>query len=287
MRYLLLSILFLLPFSVHAEKITVVASFSILGDMVHEVAGDKVILKTLVGPGSDAHVYEPTPADAKIIAGANLLIINGLGFEGWLNRLVSSSGYKGTLAVASNDITVLTTSAGTDPHAWQDLSNGKHYVINILHALCNADPNNAATYTANAAAYIRKLTKLDQWVRSEITRVPEKKRRAILPHDALHYFADAYGITFIAPLGFSTAGDATAQSIARLIDVIRAQNAHVVFTENMGDPRLMQQLIHDAGAIAGGTLYSDSLSEAGGEAASYIALFQHNTTALIEALLKN
>jgi zinc/manganese transport system substrate-binding protein len=269
------------------QKLSVVASFSILGDLVKQVAGDRATVITLVGPGGDAHVYESTPADAKAVAAADVVIVNGLGFEGWLDRLVGSSGYTGTVVVATHGITPRRFAGhGLDPHAWQSIPNAELYVANIRDALDAKDPAGASYYNANAQRYLATLRTLDLWVRGEIAKVPPAKREAITSHDALGYFAEAYGITFIAPLGLSTASDASAGDIARLIDQIRSQHIKAVFLENMTDPRLVRQLAQDGGAVVGGTLYSDALSGPLGDAPSYTAMFHHNVETLVNALNK-
>lgn len=276
-----------LPFAAQAEKLKVVASFSILADMAHQVAGDNANIATLVGPGGDSHVYEPTPADAKTLAGADILIINGLGLEGWLTRLTESSGFKGRVVVASAGITPLMVDNAPDPHAWQSLANGKLYVANIEEAFMRADAGHASIYEQNARQYLKNLGELDAWVRSQVARVPVDKRRAITSHDALRYFANAYGVTFIAPLGLSTSGDVSAGGLARLIDQIRAKRVRAVFLENMTDPRLIEQLVADGHAVIGGTLYSDALSPPGGPAPTYADMFRHNVATMVEAMVKN
>jgi len=287
-RILAFLLLALLPAAAHAEKLKVVASFSILGDMAHEVAGDNVELKTLVGPNSDTHVYEPTPADAKAIASADLVIVNGLGFEGWLSRLIQSSGYKGPVVVATSGVKPLTFEGdGQDPHAWQSIANGKIYVANILGALVKADNKHADQYRANAVRYLKQLDALEAWVRQEISAVPENSRSVITSHDAFDYFAAAYGVKFIAPLGISTDSEASAADIARLIDQIRAQKIRAVFMENIADTRLIRQLENDGGAYVGGTLYSDALSTPDGPAASYIEMFKHNVKQLVAGMVHN
>jgi len=280
----------IMPAAAHAEKLRVVASFSILGDMVHEVAGGNVELKTLVGPDGDAHVYEPSPADAKAIVSANLVVVNGLGFEGWLSRLIASSGYAGPVAVASSGIEALAFKGERltqDPHAWQSLANGEIYVANVRDALIDADHTHADEYRANAARYLKRLAALEGWVRAEIATVPESRRKVITSHDAFQYFARAYGVQFIAPLGVSTESEASAADIARLIDQIRAQKVQAVFMENITDGRLIRQLESDGGAYVGGTLYSDALSPPDGPAPTYIAMFRHNVTQLVEGMEHN
>ncbi len=273
----------LLPIPVLASsKPQVIASFSIIGDMAHEIGGDNINIKTLVGTNGDAHEYSPTPTDAKIIASADLVLVNGLGFEGWMARLVKSSGYKGEVITLSNGVNAI----DGDPHAWQDLANGKIYAANIRDALIKIDEAHTAKYNANAAAYIKKLDELDSWVKVRTAEIPPEKRSVISTHDAFGYFSRAYGINFIAPQGISTQSQASGINMAKLIDQIRSSKISVVFLENMIDPRLMKQLETDAGAHIGGTLYSDSLSEAGEAAPTYISMFKHNVQVLIEAIQK-
>jgi zinc/manganese transport system substrate-binding protein len=278
------------PLTAHAAKLKVVASFSILGDMVHEVAGDDIELKTLVGPNGDAHVYEPTPADAKAVAAADLVIVNGFGFEGWLPRLIESPGYKGPLVTATKGISPLDFSGDgltQDPHAWQNLANGKIYAANIRDALVKADPARAALYKANAKKYLTQIDDLDRWVETEIAQVPAARRKVITSHDAFRYFARAYGVQFIAPMGVSTESEPSAGDLARLIDQMRQQKIRILFMENISDPRLIRQLQADGGAVIGGTLYSDALSASDGPAATYLDMFRNNVTALVKGMIAN
>ncbi|MDE3061142.1 MAG: metal ABC transporter substrate-binding protein [Pseudomonadota bacterium] len=284
-RFLLAALLFTLSPAAHAAPLKVVASFSILGDMTREIAGKDIALTTLVGPDSDAHVYEPSPADAKAIAGARLVIINGLGFEGWMVRLISSSGYGGPVIVASKGIATLETSGSQpDPHAWQDLANGKIYAANIRDALVQADPAHAAEYRSRAAQYIRRIDALDAWARQQIANIPAPQRLIISSHDAFQYFARAYGITFIAPLGIDTESDVSAAAMGDLVDQIRSRHIRAIFLENITDPRLIRQLQSDTRVAIGGTLYSDALSDDAGPAPTYLAMFRHNVTALMKAM---
>jgi zinc/manganese transport system substrate-binding protein len=266
------------------EKINVVASFSILGDLVRNVGGDRVNVTTLVGPSSDVHVYTPAPADAKKVADAKLVIINGLGLEGWLPRLVQSSGSKAAIVVASNGIVPRKLGSDADPHAWQSVVNAKIYVANIRDALQAADPAGAATVSANADAYLAKLDALDREVREAIARIPEPRRKVISTHNAFGYFAAAYGLAFIAPQGVSTESEPSARDIAAIITQIRTGKIPAVFLENISDPRLMNRISAETGARIGGTLVSDSLTDEKGAAPTYIELVRHNIKALISAL---
>ena len=266
------------------ERLNVVASFSILGDFVRNVGGDRVNVTTLVGPNSDVHVYTPAPADAKKIADAKLLVINGLGLEGWLPRLLQASGSKAPILIATKGIKPLKVGSDADPHAWQSVANARIYVANIRDALVAAGPADAETFRGNAEAYLAKLDALDREVREAIAQIPPARRKVISTHDAFGYFAAAYGIEFIAPLGVSTESEASARDIAGIITQIKTAKIPAVFLENISDPRLMQRIATETGARVGGTLYSDSLTGEKADAPTYIDMVRHNIKALTSAL---
>src|SRR6195256_3996104 len=266
------------------DRLNVVASFSILGDFVRNVGGERVGVTTLVGADSDVHVYTPAPADAKKIADAKLVVINGLGLEGWLPRLVQSSGSKAAIVAATTGIAPRRLGSDADPHAWQSVVNAKIYVANIRDALIAADQAGAPTYRANADAYLAKLDALDHDVREAVAQIAEARRKVISTHDAFGYFAAAYGIAFIAPQGVSTESEASARDIAAIITQIRTGKIPAVFLENISDPRLMRRIAAETGARIGGTLYSDSLTAENGDAPTYIDLVRHNIKALTSAL---
>jgi len=268
------------------DHLNVVASFSIIGDFVRNVGGDRVSVTTLVGPNGDVHVYTPAPADAKKIADAKLLVVNGLGLEGWLPRLVQSSGSKAMIVTATDGITPLKLDSAADPHVWQSVVDAKVYVSNIRDALAAADPTDAAAFRANAAGYLAKLDALDREVRTAVAQIPPARRKVISTHDAFGYFAAAYGIEFIAPLGVSTESEASARDIARIITQVRAEKIPAVFLENISDVRLIRRISAETGASIGGTLFSDSLSDEKGDAPTYIELVRHNIKALTSALTK-
>jgi zinc/manganese transport system substrate-binding protein len=276
----------------HAQqKLKVVASFSILGDLVKNVGGERVEVVTLVGPNGNAHVYAPSPADARKLVDAKLVLVNGLGFEGWLNRLVGASGSKAPIVVASKGINPREGHGGhehdrgkIDPHAWQSVANVKIYVANIRDALIAADSAGKETYTANAAAYLAKLDALEREVKETIGKIPAERRRLITSHDSFGYFEDAYGVDFIAPQGVSTEAEASAKDIAAIISQIKKQKVSAVFLENVSDPRLVRQIASETGAKIGGTLYSDALTDDKGDAPGYIELIRHNLKQLAAAL---
>ena len=271
------------------QPLKVVASFSVLGDLVKNVGGDAIALTTLVGPDGDAHVYTPTPSDAKTVADAKLLFVNGLGLEGWLPRLVAASGRHAELVEATKGIMPRTapSEGGTteiDPHAWQSVANAKIYVANIRDALAAADPADAPVYATNASTYLERLDGLDREVRAAVATIPADRRKLVSTHDAFGYFAGAYGITFIAPQGVSTDTEPTAKDVAAIIIQVKTQHIPAVFLEKLGDPRLMARIASESGARLGGTLYSDSLSPPGGDAPTYIDMIRHNIRELTRAL---
>jgi zinc/manganese transport system substrate-binding protein len=266
------------------DRLNVVASFSILGDFVRNVGGDRVNVTTLVGPDGDVHVYAPTPADAKKIADAKRVIVNGLGLEGWLPRLVQSAGSKAVIVTATSGIAPLNLGSDADPHAWQSVVNAKIYVANIRDALVAAASADAEIFRSNAAAYLTKLDGLDREVREAIAQIPEGRRKVISTHRAFGYFAAAYGVEFIAPLGVSTESEASARDIAAIITQVKTAKIPAIFLENISDPRLMQRIAAETGTKVGGTLYSDSLTGEKGDVPTYIDLVRHNIKALTSAL---
>lgn len=285
MRIILFCALLLIASPLHAaERINVVASFSILGDFVRNVGGDRINLTTLVGADSDVHVYTPAPADAKRIANAKLVIVNGFGLEGWLPRLVQSAGSKATVVTASAGITPLKSGAAVDPHAWQSVPNAKIYVADIAKALAAAAPDDADFFRAQEKAYLEKLETLDREVREAVAKIPPERRKVISTHDAFGYFSAEYGIQFIAPLGVSTETEPSARDIAAIIGQIKAQKTPAVFLENISDDRLIRRIAAETGARIGGTLISDGLTVEKGPAPTYIDMVRHNIKALTSAL---
>ena len=262
-------------------RLKVVATFSILGDLTAEVGGEQIDLAMLVGPDTDAHAYQPKPADARALAAAKALVRNGLGFEGWIDRLAETASFKGRQIMASAGV------QGSDPHCWQDVACARRYVANIVTGLAESDPANAAPYRARAAAYDGRLAALDAWIRSEIGRVPADRRKAITSHDSFGYFASAYGVTFHAARGLTTESEPSARAVAQLIRQVREQKIKALFLENMTNPMLVNQIARDSGATIGPPLYTDALSKAGGPAASYEAMMRYNVAALVAGMLKN
>ena len=272
------------------DKVPLVASFSILGDIVQEIGGERVTVSTLVGANADAHVFQPAPQDAKRVAEAKLVVTNGLGFEGWIDRLIKASGRKPMVVVASKGISAIKSKDdhghdGLDPHAWQDVGNAKRYAATIAAALAKIDPEGAADYAQREAAYQSKLDALDAEIKASIAAIPVERRKLITSHDAFGYFAKAYGMTMIAPQGVSTETEASAKDVAKIIRQIKAEKIPAMFLENVTDPRLIEQISRETDIKIGGKLYSDALSAPDGLAGSYIAMMENNIREMKKALL--
>lgn len=270
-----------------AEKLQVITSFSILADITQQIGGDHIELRNLVGADTDAHVYEPSTADAKAVLNADLIIANGLGFESWLDRLIASSDVAGTRIDASAGVLPLMLDEDgekvPDPHAWQNLANAEIYVRNIAKALSQIDPSNATYYATRRDAYLTQIRALLSEARAGLGQLPPAQRTIITSHDAFAYLGQAYGLKFVAPQGLSTEDEPSAAEVAALIRQIRADGVRAVFVENIRDPRLIEQIAAEGGAKIGGTLYSDALASEG-PASSYLGMFKHNLDTLLAAL---
>jgi zinc/manganese transport system substrate-binding protein len=280
-----------------AVPIKAVASFSILGDLVRQVGGDRVAVEVLVAPGSDAHVFQPTPSQARLVGQAQVVFSNGLGFEGWMSRLLTTASYKGRHVVVSRGIKPIHAEGEHDhkakggqhheehdPHAWQSVPNAMIYVGNIAKGLCEADAAGCDTYQKNAIAYTAELKALDTDIRALWAVIPVAQRKVITSHDAFGYYAQAYGVKFLAPQGVSTESEASAKGVAQLVRQIRKEQIKALFVESISDPRLIAQIGRETGVKPAGELFSDSLSGTDGPAASYVTMMRANTTALTRAV---
>ncbi|WLH12749.1 metal ABC transporter substrate-binding protein [Pseudomonas hefeiensis] len=288
MRVLLVLFSLMLSLSTSAaEKLQVVTSFSILSDMTQEVGGEHIQITNLVGPDADAHTYEPSPDDAKALLSAKLIIKNGLGFEPWLDRLVTSTETSAPVISASRGVIPrsLDEEGETvpDPHAWHNLANAELFVRNITKALETADPTNKADYERNSQAYLKKIYALLAEAKAKLAALPPGNRKIVTSHDAFGYLGQAYGIEFMAPQGLSTEREPSAADVAALITQIRKAKVKAVFMENIKDARLLKQIAAESGAHIGGTLYSDALA-ASGPASTFIGLFEYNLNTLYDAL---
>jgi zinc/manganese transport system substrate-binding protein len=298
--FLFAVLLALAPLGAPADApLKVVASFSILGDMAARVGGDRVAMTVLVGPDGDAHVYQPTPADARAVAAADLVLVNGLGFEGWIDRLIAASGYEGPVVAAAAGVNVLEIEEGhghshghshghdhgaVDPHAWQSLPNAALYVKAIAEALAEADPQGTPAYVANRDAYLAEIAALQAEVAAAVAALPPDRRTVVTSHDAFGYFERDHGLRFLAPQGVSTEAEASAADVAALIRQIRDERIPAVFVETIADPRLLERIRSETGAAIGGALHSDALSGPDGPAPTYLDLMRHNLATLTAAL---
>jgi zinc/manganese transport system substrate-binding protein len=289
--------------SAFAAPLKVVASFTVIADFAKNVGGDRVNVTTIVGPDGDAHVYEPSPADAVAMAGADVVLVNGLHFEGFLQRLVDASATKASIVTLTNGVTPINfkpefadadaaeganTSGGktvVDPHAFQSIANARIYVKNIADAFCAADSNGCVSYQTNAAAYSKKLDAVEGEVKAAIASIPEAKRVVITSHDAFGYFEHEYGLTFLAPQGVSTDSEPSAADVAKLVTQVKQDKAAAIFVENITNPRLIEQIASETGIKVGGTLYSDALSQPDGPAPTYIDMMHNNITQIKGAIL--
>lgn len=281
----------LFPLATQAESpMRVIASFSVLADLIRQVGAAPVSVHALVGPNQDVHIYQPTPADLRALMQIRLLVINGLGLEGWMDRLTEAAQFKGITVVASEKIVPRTMSeaggaVAIDPHAWQDPRNAVLYVGAIAGGLAAADPSNAAVYRDTAAGYAARITQTDGWIASRLSAIPAAQRRIITTHDAFGYYGARYGIEFMAPEGISTEFEPSARSIAALVAQIRREKVRAIFMENMTSPRMARMLAQETGAVLGGTVYSDALSPPGGPATTYLDMLRHNTTLFADAMM--
>jgi zinc/manganese transport system substrate-binding protein len=281
-----------------AGPVKLVATFSVLGDMAATIGGDRIELTTIVGGDGDTELYQPTPADARALAEAQLLVMNGLNpeFEPWLERLVKQSGFHGVKLVASDGAKTITEAdegkaargkPKTDQHAWHDPRNGAVYARNIAEGLAKVDPANAAWYRGRGDAYVAEIRALDEWAHREIDAVPKPKRRIITSHDGFEYIAKAFAIAIVPARGWVNDKEASADDVARLMRQIQQEKVKAIFVENMNDPRVIERVAQETGATIGGTLYSDALSKPGDEADTYLKMVRHNITALKAGMLKN
>lgn len=275
----------LTPLAAQAEEtLKVVASFSILGDMVEQVAGEHATVETIVGPDADAHVYTPNVADARAVAEADLIFVNGLGFETWSETLIANAGTEAAVLVATEGVEPLLVEGEVDPHAWNALTNGVIYVTNIAAGLAAADPDHADDYAANADAYIAELTALHTEAKASFAALPADRRTVVTAHDAFGYLAEAYGLEFLAPVGIDTEAEPSAQALATLVEQLKERRVAALFVENITSPALVKQIADETGLQIGGRLFSDALSERGGPATSYVAMFRHNLGTLLTSL---
>ncbi|MGB3328967.1 MAG: zinc ABC transporter substrate-binding protein, partial [Thermomicrobiales bacterium] len=282
----------------------VVATFSILGDWLHEIAGDVIDLSTIVPAGGDTHGFDPAPEQVASLADAHLIFEIGLGFETWLDDMVSASGTSATRIVVSDGITLRTLTSGeehahdhegdhshdhgsTDPHIWGNVQDAITACGTIANALGQGDLDLRSTFQMGHDAYVEKLGKLDAWVKAQIGTVPADERHIATSHDALGYYTDAYGITIVGTIsGLSTQeAEPSAQQIAALVDEIKAANVKAIFPETIENPQLLEAVAKEAGVKVGAALFTDALGEPGSNGDTYVKMITWNTTALVAGML--
>ena len=288
-RRQLLAALAIAPQMTHAGvPLRVLASFSILADLVRQVGGPAVVVDTLVGPDEDTHIYDPRPKDLRTLMAAAVLVRNGLGLEGWMDRLTGAAGFKGRVVVATDKVVPRAmkekATIATDPHAWQDPRNAILYAQAIAEGLTAADPVNAPAYRDNLRAYSARIADTDAWIVSALAPVPAAQRRIITTHDAFGYYGARYGIEFLSAEGITTESEPSARAIAALVAQIRRERVRAVFIENMTSDRIARMLARETGAILGGTVYSDALSPPDGPAPTYLEMLRHNTMLFAPAM---
>ena len=280
------------------QPLAVVTSFSLLADLARQVGRERVAVEALVGPGQDGHVFQPAPTHARLVAQAAVVVSNGLGYEGWMPRLLQSTGYRGLHVVATQGVTPITGQRGgghahgapghdhgpADPHAWQSVPNVVIYVKNIADGFCRADPAGCKAYRAHAARFTAELNALDAEIRAAWAQVPPAERRLITSHAAYAYYGQAYGVRLLAPQGVSTESEASAKGVAQLVRQIRRERIRALFVENVSDPRLIEQIARETGLRPAGQLFSDALTAPGGGAESYVELMRANTRAMVAAV---
>ncbi len=301
--YLLITgVLSVFPVFQANAKINVIASFSIIGDLAKNIGQDRIALRTLVGPNGDAHVYEPSPADAIAMAKADVILINGLQLEGFISRLIEASESSAPVIETTKGANIIRDPAGGhyhfhdgkavfhaapfDPHAWQSVANAKIAVNNIANAFCSVDQAGCEIFQKNALTYNAKLLQLEKKIIKAVDEIPPNKRTVVVGHNAFTYFEQAYGIRFLSPQGISTESEASAADVAGILKQIKDNKASAVFSENISNPRLVEQIASEAGLEVAGILYSDALSDTTGPAATYLDMMAHNATTIAAAAAK-
>ena len=286
---LFLSLLFAGPARAQSEPMPVVASFSILADLVEKVGGPRLAVTSLIPRATDPHVFQPSPQDARLLQSARLIFLNGYGLEGSVERLIASTGQSKKRVALGTKIKPLRLiengqDQGLDPHVWHDVANVRLYVEAIRDALMKADPEGRDVYVTRSTAYLVELDRLETDIRQSIATIPPVGRVLVTNHDAFGYFARAYGIEFLAPQGLSTETEPSARDIARVIKQIRDRKIPAVFLENMTDSRLMERISRETGAKIGDKLFTDSLSVENGPASTYIDMMRANLASILKAL---
>ena len=287
LKYLIISFCLILNIAQAQEKLNIVASASMISDMAEQIIGPLHDVQMIVPIGGDPHLHEPTPSNARMVASADLVLINGLTFEGWITELIDNSGTSASIITVTKGTQPLTSQTyknSADPHAWMDVSNALVYVDNIAQAMIQLDPENATSYEERLANYKAELTALDKEIETTIQSIPEQQRILITSHDAFQYYGKKYGIRLEAIIGISTEAQAQTADIKRVNKVIREQGVPAIFIESTINPKMMQQLAQDNKISIGGKLYADSLGDKDSPASTYVDMMRYNTETIAAAL---
>ncbi|MBY0461718.1 MAG: zinc ABC transporter substrate-binding protein [Alphaproteobacteria bacterium] len=271
------------PYVQKQDTLKVVTSFTILRDFAEKITHGltHIEIKSIVPPEADPHSYQPIPLDSKILFEANIIFINGLDFEKGIEKMIQSSGFKGNVYKATQNVKVRPDLI--DPHTWHDVQNAILYVKELRNAFCTEDPKHQDIYLKNAAELIKSLENLDLWIKNEFKKIPIQKRIVVTTHDAFWYFGKAYDIQFLSPVGISTEAEASAQNVAKLINFINENNIKAVFVENLANSKLIEQIAGETKRSLQGTLYADSLSDPNGPAPDFVSMLKHNVHTICKA----
>ncbi len=272
---------------VTAGKLRAVSTITIINDIVKNIGGDKVDAVSICGVGVDPHTYHPKPSDPRLVSECDIVFINGLGLEHWMEEMIRNAGGKQKVVTATTGITPMTDEKGfgdPDPHAWFNVEHVKTYARNIADGIISIDPENRNYYELNLRDYSIRLDSLNEFARAEIAKIPENQRVLITSHDAFRYFGKAYGLQVKGLQGISTEAKVRTEDFKSLIDLIKERQLKAVFVETSVNPKLLEQISLETGARVGGSLYSDSIGNEGTEEGTYIGAVKHNVNTIVNAL---
>lgn len=272
------------------DRIQVVASASIFQDMAKNIGGDLIDAYSIVPIGGDPHLYDPKPSDAKLVKSADVILVNGLTFEGWITKLIENAGTNAKVVTITEGVSAMESDKyknAFDPHAWMDANNGLTYIDNIRDVLISADPTNEETYRKNHQAYRKEIADLDQYIKDQIQRIPEAKRMLVTSHDAFAYYGRRYGMRLNALKGISTEAETQTSDMVRVAKAIKESGVPAIFIESTINPQVIQQIARDNNVKIGGELFADSIGDADSDGPTYLKMLKHNTDVIVKALSEN
>lgn len=281
-------VLLCMPAFLGAQNI--LTTTSVLRDMAQHIAPDHCRVETIVPRGMDPHIYEPTPSDIDLVLASDLIFMNGLRLEGWLDKIISNAGRHGKKVIVTEGITPITSleyESAPDPHAWMDLSLGLTYLKNMRKALVELMPRHADEIQQKYDTYIREMRDVHEWTREQIQSIPAENRVLITSHDAFQYFGRAYGMELHAALGLSTDADVKTGDVLNITRLLESSAIPAIFIESTINPKLLEQIASDYNVVIGGELYADALSSQNGPAGTYLDLFRHNVNTITQALTRS